>query len=72
MLNLDFSVFPVLVTERLILRQLNNDDTNELFFLRSDENVLRLIGKEPAKDIKEVEELLTRVNESIRQAESIM
>ena len=72
MLNLDFSVFLVLVTERLILRQLNNDDTNELFFLRSDENVLRLIGKEPAKDIKEVEELLTRVNESIRQAESIM
>ena len=63
MLNLDFSVFPVLVTERLILRQLNNDDTNELFFLRSDEKVLRLIGKEPAKDINKEEELFPRVNE---------
>ncbi|MEO5946536.1 MAG: GNAT family protein [Chitinophagaceae bacterium] len=72
MLNLDFSIFPNLETERLVLRQLKEEDTKELFFLRTDENVLQLIGKEPAKDIKEVGELLNKINESIKHAETIM
>jgi ribosomal-protein-alanine N-acetyltransferase len=35
MLNLNFTAFPKLVTERLILRQLEAEDANEIFALRS-------------------------------------
>ena len=53
MLALNFTPFPELKTERLLLRKLKASDANEMFFLRSDENVLRYLGKEPEKTIAE-------------------
>ena len=41
MLALNFTPFPELKTERLLLRKLERTDANEMFFLRSNENVLR-------------------------------
>lgn len=58
MLELNFSPFPELKTQRLLLRKLEITDANEIFFLRSNENVLRYLGKEPAKTISEAEEFI--------------
>ncbi len=72
MLKLDFTSFPELETERLFLRQLTNSDIAEIFFLRSDENVLRFIGKEPVKDLQEAEDFIKRVNEECKAGKSIL
>jgi len=72
MLTLNFTPFPELKTARLLLRRLERADANEMFFLRSDENVLRYLGKEPAKTIEEAEEFIRKINKNIDENESIL
>jgi ribosomal-protein-alanine N-acetyltransferase len=70
--SLDFSIFPNLETERLILRQLKTEDVEAVFFLRSDANVLRFIGKEPVKDLNEAADFIKRVNEESVTGKTIL
>jgi len=72
MLVLNFTPFPELKTGRLLLRKLEKTDANEMFFLRSNENVLRYIGREPAKTIAEVGEFITKINKAVDENESIL
>jgi len=72
MLEKNFSPFPELKTERLLLRRLTNNDAEEMFFLRSNEDVLRYLGREPAKSVKEVEEFISNVNKSADENENIL
>jgi ribosomal-protein-alanine N-acetyltransferase len=48
MLALNFHPFPILSTERLLLKQVTSADVNEIFFLRSDKRVLKYLAKDPA------------------------
>jgi ribosomal-protein-alanine N-acetyltransferase len=72
MLLLNFTPFPELKTPRLLLRKLEKTDANEIFFLRSNENVLRYLGKEPAKTIAEAEEFISKINKAVDENESIL
>jgi len=72
MLQLNFSPFPELQTQRLLLRKIEQQDAAEIFFLRSDEEVLRFIGKEPAKNIKEAEEFIKKIGQAAETGDSIM
>jgi ribosomal-protein-alanine N-acetyltransferase len=72
MLALNFTPFPELKTERLLLRKLERTDANEMFFLRSNENVLRYIGREPAKTISEAEDFINKINKAVDGNESIL
>lgn len=72
MLELNFTPFPELTTGRLLLRKLTPHDANAMFFLRSNEDVLRFLGKEPAKSISEAEEFIGKINKSIGENESIL
>ena len=72
MLQLNFTPFPELKTERLLLRKLEKTDANEIFFLRSNEDVLRYLGKEPTATIKEAEEFIDKINKSVEENESIL
>jgi [ribosomal protein S5]-alanine N-acetyltransferase len=67
-----FQPFPELITERLLLRQVNVSDAPELFFLRSDKNVLEFIAKEPAKSVEEVKTFIKTINQSIKEGESVL
>jgi ribosomal-protein-alanine N-acetyltransferase len=71
-LHLNFVPFPLLETDRLLLRQLTVDDSDQLFILRSDARVLQYLGKEPAKTVKEVEEFILKINASVESGESIL
>ncbi|WP_295719732.1 hypothetical protein [Mucilaginibacter sp.] len=51
MLNPNFSPFPVLTTERLILRRFINADAANLFKLRGDADVMQYIGRPLAKTV---------------------
>jgi ribosomal-protein-alanine N-acetyltransferase len=63
MLELNFDPFPIIKTDRLLLRQINNDDVNEIFILRSDERVMRYIDKAPAQSLDDAYEFITRITE---------
>jgi [ribosomal protein S5]-alanine N-acetyltransferase len=67
MLETPWYPFPVLQTERLLLRQLTDDDTNDFFQLRSDERVMKYIDRPLHKTIDETKELM---KSSIRMYEA--
>ena len=48
MLKINFKPFPLLSTQRLTLREINEDDVKEIFFFRSDERVMKYIDRKPA------------------------
>jgi ribosomal-protein-alanine N-acetyltransferase len=52
-LNLNFILFPVIETERLVLRELRHDDVNEVFILRSDPAIMRYLDRAPATSLVE-------------------
>jgi ribosomal-protein-alanine N-acetyltransferase len=57
-----FSAVPILTTERLILRQLSDDDAPTIFFLRSDETVNKFIHRARVKHIDEAFEFIHKMN----------
>jgi len=72
MLQLNFKPFPELETQRLRLRKVKKEDADELFFLRSDEAVLRYLGKAPARSMKEIKEFLRSVRKSMEANDSVL
>ena len=71
MLVLDLSPFPVLRTERLVLREVRRTDAQALFDMRSDERVMRYIGRTRANSMADVEELIDRIQNEQRANTSI-
>jgi ribosomal-protein-alanine N-acetyltransferase len=71
MLELDFTPFPVLSTERLVLRKITREDAEEIFFLRSDKRVLQFIDRNPAKSIDEAVQWIDMIEDAIKNNESI-
>ena len=61
MKDLSFNPFPVLNTDRLLLRQINDKDVNEIFFLRSDERVMKYIDKAPAETLDDAYEFIRKI-----------
>jgi [ribosomal protein S5]-alanine N-acetyltransferase len=72
MLQLNFNPFPELNTTRLLLRRLTDADVPGLFEIRSDERVMRYIGREPAQTPDEIEKLIQQVNEGLDKNEAIL
>jgi len=71
MLELKFTPFPDLSSERLTLRKITNEDAEEVFFLRSDGEVLKYIDRNAATSIEEAIQWITMIDEAIANNESI-
>jgi ribosomal-protein-alanine N-acetyltransferase len=69
---INFTPFPNLETQRLYLRQLSNDDADEIFQLRSDEHVNQFINRRRAKTIEDALQHIERINNGIENNESIL
>ena len=65
MLEINFSPFPNLKTERLLLRKVNNDDVNEILSLRSNLEVMKYIPRPILKNRAEALELIAMFNDKI-------
>jgi len=63
--EINFTPFPQLSTDRMILRKINADDAEQIFKMRSDENVMKYIGKKPMVSIEEANSLIALFNDSI-------
>jgi [ribosomal protein S5]-alanine N-acetyltransferase len=72
MLQLNFSPFPEIKTQRLLLRKMTVADAPELLFLRSDEKVMQYIGREKTKSLEEAEGFIQKINTAVDANETIM
>ena len=71
MLDSHFSPFPVLSTERLVLKEIAETDATELFHLRSDENVMQFIDRPLAQTIDDALKLIKLISDGHINKESI-
>ena len=72
MLELNFSPFPVLSTQRLLLRAMAPSDAKALFVLRSDPRVMQHIGRPIAKTLDDVEALMHTMQDSFLKRTAIV
>lgn len=61
MLSVNFSPFPVLVTERLLLRAFHPEDDQALFSLRSDKKVMKWLDRPLASSVDEMTQFIGRI-----------
>jgi len=72
MLELNNTPFPLIQTERLLLRSLNIADATEMLFLRSDETVMQYIDRERIKTIEDAVAFIQKLKDSIDSNENIL
>ncbi|CAM4241017.1 GNAT family N-acetyltransferase [Flavobacterium terrigena] len=71
MVNINFTPFPVLTTERLTIRQLSTDDSQDIFALRSDAEINKYLGRQPSKTIDDALKFINTINDNIKNNNSI-
>lgn len=71
MVNRSFTPFPILTTERLTLRQLSNDDGENIFALRSDTEINKYLGRQPSKTIEDARGFINKITENVQKNVSI-
>ena len=71
MLVINFTPFPNLETNRLILRRLSAEDVLEIFALRSDKDVMKYIPRPLAKSIEDAQAHISLIDEKIENNEGI-
>ncbi|MBC7642022.1 MAG: GNAT family N-acetyltransferase [Flavobacterium sp.] len=71
MLNINFTPFPILETERLLLRCLNNDDINDVFALRSNPETMKFIPRPLLTNNDEALAHIKMINDKIDADEGI-
>ena len=62
--------FPRLITDRLVLRQLEMRDDAEIFFLRSDKTINEFLVSPIATSIQDARDFIEKINKSITNSES--
>ncbi len=72
MLELIFSPFPEIKTERLLLRRMADTDAPEIFYLRSNDIVMKYIDREKPKSLEEALTFIQNVNSNIDKNECVM
>jgi ribosomal-protein-alanine N-acetyltransferase len=65
MLELNFDPFPILETERLVLRRTVLDDAKDYFFLRSSPKAMKHICKPLHTSIEDTKNMIYKINEMI-------
>ena len=67
MVNKNFIPFPILTTERLTLRQLIVNDEQEIFTLRSDNEINKYLDRQLSTTIEDATNFINKVNENIHK-----
>lgn len=72
MLCPNFSPFPEIQTERLLLRRMTTNDAAEILYLRSSEDVMKYIDRERTKSIEDAKLFLDKIDVSVKTNNGIM
>ena len=71
MLKVDFNPFPIIETERLLLRRYSLSDAEELFQFRKNEEAMKYNEKRLAKSIDDIYDLINLINSRVDANEGI-
>lgn len=71
MANHNFTPFPILTTERLVLRRLSIDDQEPIFALRSDPKINQYLGRKPSQTIEDALHFINQVNDNLQKNNSV-
>jgi len=71
MLQLNFTPFPILTTQRVVLRQLMAYDEQDLFMLRSNEEVNRYLDRPIAQSSADALQFIEKINNAVGNNETI-
>ena len=63
--------FPTLATERLTLRQLQINDEQEIFILRSDREINKYLNRQISNTIDDARDFINKINENINKNDSL-
>jgi ribosomal-protein-alanine N-acetyltransferase len=66
-----FTRFPVLTTERLVLRQIQAEDAETLFAILSDPQVIEFYGSAPHHSLADTRELIQKIEERYARREAL-
>jgi ribosomal-protein-alanine N-acetyltransferase len=72
MLNLNFTPFPQLQSERLLLRQLHMNDEEFILNIRSNEQVNKFIQRPPTISLTDARAFITRISNALSNNQSIL
>ena len=73
MLSVSFSPFPIIETERLLLRCINIEDAPQLFLLRSDPEIMKYLDREPHLFVEETAAFIKeKILDSLHKNEGIL
>ena len=72
MLQPNFSPFPTLTTRRLILRKLKYEDEQEIYELRTNEEVNQFLDRERAKSVEDARKFINKILKGIFDNEAIL
>jgi ribosomal-protein-alanine N-acetyltransferase len=71
MANFNFTPFPRLETVRLVLRQLQANDENEIFLLRSDQRVNKYLVRQKANGPEDARNFIHKMSGSVSRNETL-
>ena len=71
MLEFNFTPFPVLQTERLTLREINDDDLQTFFEMRSNEEVMKYVGRPRPQSPEELLPFMEQIKNGIKERKDI-
>ena len=71
MINTDFSIFPTIHTERLILKEMTVDDAQVLFEMRSHPELMKYIDRPKPNSIADIYELIEKMRQMKIKGEGI-
>jgi len=71
MLTVDFRIFPLLYTDRLILRQIFAGDVNEIISLRSNKEAMKYIDKPLIESENDALQFIQKITDGVNNYEAI-
>jgi len=71
MLDINFTPFPVIDTDRLVLREIMEDDLPEIYYQRSDPEMMKYVDRTPARSLEDAGEFIGRIKAALQANEGI-
>lgn len=71
MLAIHLPIFPVLATERLVLRELRPSDADQVFAFRSDPLVMRYVSRPLARSVEEASALIDLITTTVAATDAV-
>jgi ribosomal-protein-alanine N-acetyltransferase len=71
MLSIHLPTFPILTTERMVLRELRPSDAAPVFALRSDALVMQHVPRPLARTMEDAEALITLINTTVAASDAV-